>query len=78
MFCDRPKVEIENVKCVHAGISWAWQVVSIINPRRSCAGGLRYLSCMSVGLSVCLSVCYHLIVDIVHFYGLPKVRAVLL
>ena len=43
------------------------------NPRRACAGGLRYLSC----LSVCLSVCYHLIVDIVRFYGLTKVRTVL-
>ena len=26
---------------------------------------------------VCLSVCYHLIVNIVHFYGPPKVRAAL-
>ena len=26
---------------------------------------------------VCLFVCYHLIVDIVRFYGLPKVRAAL-
>ena len=48
-------------------------VPHIINPRRACAGGLRYLSC----LFVCLSVCYHLIVDIVRFYGLPKVRAAL-
>ena len=54
---------------------------AFINPRRACAGGLRYLSCLSVCLfvclSVCLSVCYHLIVDIVRFYGLPKVRAAL-
>ena len=28
----------------------------LINPRRACAGGLRYLSCVSVCLSVCLSV----------------------
>ena len=41
----------------------------LINPRRACAGGLRYLSC--------LSVCYHLIVDIVRFYGLTKVCTVL-
>ena len=29
---------------------------SLINPRRACAGGLRYLSCLFVCLSVCLSV----------------------
>ena len=50
---------------------------SIINPRCACAGGLRYLSCLFVCLSVCLSVCYHLIADIVRFYGLPKVCTVL-
>ena len=31
-----------------------------------------YCTCL-----VCLSVCYHIIVDIVRFYGLPKVRTVL-
>ena len=41
----------------------------LINPRRACARVLV--------LSVCLSVCYHLIVDIVRFYGLPKVRVAL-
>ena len=30
---------------------------AFINPRRACAGGLRYLSCLSVCLSVCLFVC---------------------
>ena len=30
-------------------------VECIINPRRACAGGLRYLSCMCVCLCVCLS-----------------------
>ena len=29
----------------------------IINPRCTCAGGLRYLSCVCVCVSVCLSVC---------------------
>ena len=31
-------------------------MLSIINPRRACAEGLRYLSCLCVCLSVCLSV----------------------
>ena len=29
----------------------------IVNPRRTCAGGLRYLSCVCVCVCVCLSVC---------------------
>ena len=35
-----------------------------------------YGTCL-VCLFVCLSVCYHLIVDIVHFYGLSKVHTAL-
>ena len=45
-------------------------MTTLINPRRACARGLRYLSTCPV----CLFVCYHLIVDIVRFYGLSKVR----
>ena len=33
------------------------RTVSLINPRRACTGGLRYLSCLFVCLFVCLSVC---------------------
>ena len=50
----------------------------LINPRRACAGGLRYLSCVSVCLSVCLfvclSVCYHSSGDLVRFNARSKVR----
>ena len=35
-------------------VSVALLVVNIINPRRACAGGLRYLSCVCVCLCVCL------------------------
>ena len=42
------------------------QCIYIINPRR-----------VTVLVSVCLSVCYHLIVDIVRFYGITKVCTVL-
>ena len=51
--------------------------IGVNHPRRACAGGLRYLSCLSV-YTVCPSVCYHLIVDILRFYGVSKVRTALL
>ena len=41
-----------------------------INPRRACAEGLLYLSC----LCVCVSVCYHSSANIARFYAQRKVR----
>ena len=50
----------------------------IINPRRACAEGLRYLCCLYVCVSVCLcicvSVCYHSSANIPRFYAQNKVR----
>ena len=40
----------------------------LINPRRACAGGLWYLSCLCVCLFVCVSVCYHSSANIARFY----------
>ena len=61
----------------------------LVNPRRACTGGLRYLSCVSVCMynvcmcvlcvcvcvcvCVCLSVCYNSSVNIVRFYMPSKV-----
>ena len=61
---------------IYMYVKTSLHVVAIINPRRACAGGLRYLS---VCLFVCLqlSVCYHLVVNIVRFYGLSMVRTAL-
>ena len=46
-----------------------------INPRRRCAGGLRYLSCVYVCLCVCVSVCYHSIGNICRFYAQNEVHS---
>ena len=46
----------------------------VINPRRACAEGLRYLSSVCVFLCVCVSVCYHSSANIVCFYALNKIH----
>ena len=39
----------------YAFINITFHVHEVINPRRACAGGLQYLSCVCVCVSVCLN-----------------------
>ena len=45
------------------------RVMHFSDPRRACAGGLRYLSCVCVCLSVCVSVCYRSSANSARFYA---------
>ena len=61
--------------CKHVNVHVCFmELRSITNPRHACAGGLRYLSC----LSVFRSVCYHSSGDLVCFNARSRVHGVLL